>query len=201
MLVDQSQQSIYLVKKALLAGEVIALPTDTVYGFAVCAKDPLAVRRLFCVKQRPADVNFQVLVSSLESFYELVKTDFVGIDKILSQFWPGALTVVANRQSSIDWDLGTSRKTIGVRYPDNEFVQLLCELVEPLCATSANIHGEPALTSASEIAEEFSGDVSLVIDGEPGLAQPSTVIDISSGEIKLIRQGAIDFSEIMKCIR
>ena len=166
---------------ALRRGEVIGIPTDTVYGLAALEEDAL-----FEIKQRPRHVEIPVLVADEAQMAEL------GVDlpseakRLMARFWPGALTIVVRRGGG----------TVGVRSPDHEVPIALCRAVGPLKTTSANRHGEPTATTAAHIEELFAGSI-LVLDGGTCEGSPSTVVDCTGDAVKLLREGRIPWDEIV----
>jgi L-threonylcarbamoyladenylate synthase len=180
---------------ALRDGDVIAIPTDTVYGVAV---DPFvagATNRLFEAKRRPRDVTLPVLVA------EPTDVDRVAIVNdlaraLMGRHWPGGLTIVLDRRPELTADLGTNERTVGVRCPDDDFARELCRRVGPLATTSANLHGEPTPETAAGIADALGDAVALVVDGGPCSGAPSTVVDCTSGDVVLVREGRIPFDAL-----
>jgi L-threonylcarbamoyladenylate synthase len=172
---------------ALVAGTVVAIPTDTLYGLAADVGNPEAVETIFNLKQRPRDVQMPVLVADVPQARGLAVIPSDRVERVLSAFWPGALTVVLDRLD------GTG--TVGLRCPDSEVVRDLCRRVGPLACTSANLHGAPPLTTADAVIGAF-GDVVPVIDGGSLAGEPSTVVDFTGPEPKLLRQGAIPFDAV-----
>jgi tRNA threonylcarbamoyl adenosine modification protein (Sua5/YciO/YrdC/YwlC family) len=109
----------------------------------------------------------------------------------LSEYWPGALTVVGARTAlSAEWDLGGDGATVGLRCPDDMQIRRICTEVGPLVTTSANKHGQPPCTSADEVAAALGDDVP-VLDGGTRNGQPSTVVDATQDPVKILRQGAL----------
>jgi tRNA threonylcarbamoyl adenosine modification protein (Sua5/YciO/YrdC/YwlC family) len=176
--------------EALRAGNVVAVPTDTVYGLAADAAQPGAVELLFELKRRPRDVHIPVLVADVDQAREVAVIAAPYVERLLARFWPGALTVVLDR---VDGD-----GTVGVRCPDNPVVRDLCRSVGPLATTSANLHGSPPLTSAEAVVAQF-GPSLAVIDGGGRDGLPSTVVDCTDGAGPvLLRAGALDFGLVME---
>jgi len=175
---------------ALRRGEVVVVPTDTVYGVAV---DPFvegATQRLFDAKRRPRDVTLPVLVGSPADVEKVAVVTGVA-RPLIEAHWPGALTVVLSRRGDVRFDLGTNESTVGVRCPDHPIVRALCERVGPLAVTSANLHGEPTPATAAEVAAALGDAVAVVIDGGPCTGSPSTVVDCTGDHPVVLRQGAI----------
>jgi L-threonylcarbamoyladenylate synthase len=182
----------------LAAGSIVAIPTDTVYGLAVDPRRPGATDALFEVKLRPATLELPVLVASVDQAEELAGPDGLSsvARRLVGRFWPGSLTIVVPRRGHVDWILGGEGRTIGLRCPAHSWARRLCDRVGPLATTSANRHGEPPITSASGVTEEFGGDVALVVDGGVCDGAPSTVIDVTGATLRCIRDGAVAWSEI-----
>ncbi len=170
----------------LARGEVVALPTDTVYGLAVALHAPGGSRGLFALKQRPTDVALPVLIADPTDAgaYAVFAVD-------LTEYWPGALTIIGTRTAlSEDWDLGGNRATVGLRCPDDAAVRRMAAAVGPLATTSANKHGEPPCTTAEAVIAALGAAVP-VLDGGTRDATPSTVVDATSDSVRVLRQGAV----------
>jgi len=176
------------------AGEVVAIPTDTVYGLAVSAFVPGAIDQLFVAKERPHTLEIPVLVSAAAGVAALIEGEIPGIAQWwMDRFWPGALTIVLPRRTDlVDVDLGGDGSTIGLRCPDHRLVRELCRRVGPLATTSANLHGEPTPQTAAGVAAALDGAVSLVLDGGTCEGAPSTVVAIdATGAPSILREGRI----------
>lgn len=185
-----------LALEALRRGEVVGLPTDTVYGLAAIPTAPGAVDRLFVAKGRPASVPVAVLVAEVEAAQAL--SDSALPTALVERHWPGPLTLVVRRRAGVDWDLGGNPATIGVRCPDHALVRELCASVGPLATTSANLHGNPSPTSAAGVAGEMAGGpVALVLDGGECDGAPSTVVDVTGDAPVILREGALRESDLL----
>ena len=172
---------------ALASGEPVIVPTDTVYGLAALPSSATAIDRLFHLKDRPPTVPIAMLVGSVEQAESLFEPSDVA-RRLGRVFWPGPLTIVMTR-------LG-SDGTVGVRYPDHEFIQALTERTGPLSVTSANRHGEPTPSTARAAAAALVGPVAVVVDGGPCDGQPSTVVDVTHPDLVIIREGSITEEQI-----
>src|SRR4051812_26305053 len=186
--------------KALAAGQLVAIPTDTVYGLAADPFHTGAADRLFSAKRRPRDVQLPVLVSSIDQALELTIGVPPSARVLMDRFWPGALTVVLPRNPDVAADLGTDEATVGVRCPDHPVPRLLCEAVGPLATTSANLHSEATLPTPALIAEEFGDLVAVVLDAGTCTGEPSTVVDCTGEEVKLLRAGRIPWDEVQSAL-
>ncbi len=182
--------------EALAEGEVVAVPTDTVYGLAVDPTQPEAVARLFALKGRPDDVPLPILVAGPEQVALVAGELEVAAAALASRVWPGPLTLVVPRRAGFTVDLGgpaAARQTVGVRRPDHPVVVALCELLGPLAVTSANLHGAPPATSADEVAAAFAGSdqPAVVLDGGRCDGVPSTVVECRGPASRCLREGAL----------
>ena len=178
--------------KLLGRGEVVAVPTDTVYGLAAPAGDPDAVRQLFRLKRRPFDRSVAVLVADSAAAERLVALT-APARRLAAAFWPGALTLVATRTPQAPAHLGDSA-AIGVRVPDDDVVLCLAA-AGPLAVTSANVHGQPTPAAAQELARLFP-ELSLVIDGGRRSGLASTVVDATGPVPAVLRQGPVTAAEV-----
>ena len=176
--------------KALLAGGLVVLPTETVYGLAALASDPVATRALFERKGRDADVPVAVLCADAEQAMALAEGRSLATE-LAEAHWPGPLTMVLPRRPGLGWALGEPTDTIGLRCPDHDLVRALAARVGPLATTSANRHGHPTPASATDAAEQLLGDVDLVLDGGQLSGTPSTVVDLTGGTLRILRQGGV----------
>lgn len=181
---------------SLLAREVVAIPTDTVYGLAALATSVEAVHALADLKGREQQQPIAVLIDSVEAIQPLLEVP--GSLDGVGRFWPGALTaVVRARPGAFVGPVVTSAATIGVRMPDDDLARAVirgCGGV--LAVTSANRHGDPAATSAAEIAAAF-GDALVILDGgERNSTAPSTVVDLTGERPRILRAGPISAAEL-----
>lgn len=189
---------------ALGRGEVIAIPTETVYGLAALPRSH-SVDRLIAAKQRSTEKGIQLLVDSIEQ----VRAECVvpqAAHKLAEAFWPGGLTIVLDRRadSHLPLILGGGRATLGVRLPDHPLPRHLARILGPLAASSANVTGLPPAITAQMVVDSLSDVVSLVVDDGPvrgGVS--STVVDCSGSAADVpvvLREGAIAKSEILAAL-
>jgi L-threonylcarbamoyladenylate synthase len=185
-----------VAERALRAGQLVGLPTDTVYGLAADAFHTGAADRLFAAKRRPRDVDLPVLVAD-EAQARVLATGIPAVAlRLMHAYWPGGLTLVLPRNPDVSADLGDDEATIGLRCPDHEVARDLCRRVGPLATTSANLHGEPTATTAREVESLFGPAVPVVLDGGTCAGAPSTVVDCTGEVPKLLREGRIPWAEI-----
>ena len=187
--------------EALGAGQVVAVPTDTVYGLAVDPSVPGAVDRLFALKGRPRDVPLPVLVATDDQVNAVAGSLSAAARHLAARYWPGAVTLVVPRAPGFTVDLGgppSARMTVGVRWPDHPSVKQLCRAVGPLAVTSANRHGAPPATTAAEVLAELSGvgQPVVVLDGGRCAGAPSTVVECRGPATRCLREGAVPWQEM-----
>lgn len=176
--------------EALLRGDVVVVPTDTVYGLAVAASVAGASARLFEVKARPTDIALPVLVADEHQARTIVEVSPTAA-ALMARHWPGGLTIVLPRRAGFDVDLGgTGSDTVGVRVPDHPVPVELARRVGPLVTTSANLHGRPTPATAAEVASELG--VAVVIDGGRCAGAPSTVVRVTGTLVEVLRQGEVE---------
>lgn len=183
---------------ALERGEVVVLPTDTVYGVAVAAAVPGATAKLFAIKERPADVPLPVLVADAEQAALVAAKVPSSAKRLMARWWPGGLTIVLERSPDFDVDLGGDGTTVGVRVPDHEVPRELARRVGPLVTTSANRHGRPTPPDAAGVRAELGDGVAVVLDGGVCEGEPSTVVSCVDGGIRIVRQGVIPGADILR---
>ncbi|MFV0406092.1 MAG: L-threonylcarbamoyladenylate synthase [Propioniciclava sp.] len=177
---------------AIRNGEIIVLPTDTVYGIGAAVTNPEAVQRLLDAKERGRDFPPPVLVAEVRSIGALVE----GLDERVAllgeAFWPGALTLVLPAQPSLQLDLGDRAATIAVRVPDHRFTRELLRRTGPLAVSSANIHGEAAALTVADAMAQLGDRVSVYLDAGTGAQPvPSTIVDLTGPHARILRQGRI----------
>ena len=174
-------------------GETIAFPTDTVYGIGVCAFHAGAVERLYTLKGRPFHLPIPLLLADVAAMSSAC-VDIPPIAwKLAARFWPGALSLVLRRASTVPDVVTSGGETVAVRVPDHGRVRELCRaLAAPLAATSANQHGEPPPNTAEGVKRAFEGRIPLILDGgtcRGGMA--STVLDLTVEPPVILRQGPV----------
>jgi L-threonylcarbamoyladenylate synthase len=175
---------------ALLAGEAVVVPTETVYGLAAL---PGFEDRLRELKGRPASVPIAVLVADTEQATVATGLPLPAAAAALTRaFWPGPLTIVLATAGGL---------TLGVRCPDLAFVRAVAVETGPVATTSANRHGEPTPPTAEAAAASLAGPVAVVVDGGPLAGVPSTVVDVTGPQPVVLREGPIGRDGIAAAIR
>lgn len=184
--------------RALAAGGVVVVPTDTVYGVAVDPRVPGATARLFALKGRPPDVPLPVLVADLDQAFALAADGVPeAARRLMERFWPGGLTVVVRRRPGLGLELGGDDTTIGLRVPGHPVPVALAVRAGPLATTSANRHGEATPARAPDVAAHLGQGVAVVLDAGPCDGDASTVVACLEEEVRVLRQGSVPAAEVL----
>lgn len=193
----QREAGLTAATTAIRAGELVVLPTDTVYGLGADAFDPAAVRRLLEAKGRGRQMPPPVLVGSAATLDALASTVPSWARDLVEHYWPGPLTIVVREQSSLQWDLGDTRGTVAVRMPHDPVALELLGRTGPMAVSSANLTGRPAATDADQAAEMLADKVAVILDGGPTVDdRPSTIVDCTSARPRVLRVGAVPVAEL-----
>ena len=189
---------------ALRRGDLIAIPTETVYGLAVLPT-VAGVERLLAAKRRSAEKGIQLLIDSIDQVEHVaVLTDAAAA--LAKAFWPGGLTIVLRRreEATLPQGLGGGGPTLGFRLPDHDVPRSLARQLGPVAASSANISGEPDATTAQRVQETLGEMLALIVDDGPVRGgTPSTVVDCSDETLppRVLREGAIAADRITDAVR
>src|ERR1700757_4097465 len=176
---------------AARAGELIVLPTDTVYGIGADAFIPAAVTTMLAAKGRGRNMPPPVLVGTARAAAALVDDLGAFGQDLIDEFWPGALTLVFRASPTLLWDLGDTKGTVALRMPLHPVALDVLRQTGPLAVSSANRHGHPSAVSADEAEEQLGEAVSIYLDGGPCADNiPSTILDLTGGIPKGLRAGA-----------
>ena len=193
----QREAGLAAATTAIRAGELVVVPTDTVYGLAADAFEPAAVRRLLAAKGRGREMPPPVLVGSAATLDALASTVPAWARDLVEKYWPGPLTIVVREQSSLQWDLGETRGTVAVRMPHDPVALELLGRTGPLAVSSANVTGRPAATDADQASEMLADRVAVVLDGGPTVDdRPSTILDCTGVRPRVLRTGAVPVEEL-----
>ncbi len=203
--VDQTKPQITrIVQAALLIqkGEVVAFPTETVYGLGADALNPSAVKKIFEAKGRPADNPLIVHIHDKKDLKKLAINIPEITEKIIEKFWPGPLTVVLKKSKIVPKITTGGLDTIAIRMPKNKIAALLIKKSgTPLAAPSANFFGKPSPTLAKHVSEDLSGKIGMILDGgKTRIGIESTVIDLTGKTPMLLRPGAVTLEQIEELV-
>ena len=180
----------------LRTGEVVAFPTETVYGLGANAKNPDAIQKVFEIKGRPSDNPLIVHISDkkqVEDFASEVSDD---AHKLMDAYWPGPLTLIFKKKPEVLDIITAGLDTVALRWPKHPLSQQLIAMAGPVVAPSANSSGKPSPTKAEHVKEDFGSDFPVVDAGETEIGLESTVLDITSKPYTIYRPGAVSADEI-----
>ncbi len=186
-----SPKAIKLARRLLRGGEVVAFPTDTVYGLGANAFERIAVREIFRVKARSTAKAVPVFITQIDDLNQVARRVPNEAWPFLQRFWPGALTVVLPKTAALPEDVTAGQDTVAVRLPDHPVCyKLVIQVGRPLAVTSANLSGQPSPTTAQEVAAQLGGRLPLILDGGPTVTpHPSSIVDLSINPPRLLREG------------
>lgn len=184
------------------ANEVVAFPTETVYGLGANAYSEAAVAKIFQAKGRPNDNPLIVHIANLEQLNKLVKEIPDHAQALMKAFWPGPLTIIFPKGEGIAENVTAGLSTVAVRMPDHPVaLSLINEAKLPLAAPSANISGKPSPTTADHVYEDLNGKIIGIVDaGATGVGVESTVIDCTSAIPMILRPGGVTQEQLEKVI-
>ena len=195
-----AQDSDVINKAAALikSGELVAFPTETVYGLGADGFNASAYQKIYEVKGRPDNKPLSLLVSDRAMIEELAEISPIA-EKLIETFMPGPLTLILNQHINSAFRIPNSELTIGVRMPDNEITLALIKAANcPIAAPSANISGQAPPTNAQEVFKYFDGNIPLILDGgECTVGISSTVVDLTHDKPVILREGSITLDMII----
>lgn len=190
-----------LARTAIARGELVVIPTDTVYGIAADAFNAKAVTRLLEAKGRTRQQPPPVLVPGIDTLNALASVVPDPVRQLVDAFWPGGLTIILPAQHSLAWDLGDTEGTVALRMPSDRIALELLQETGPLAVSSANLTGRPAASTAQD-AESMLGDsVSVYLNAGTVGADASTIIDATgltfeSGVVRVLRDGVVSRDDL-----
>jgi tRNA threonylcarbamoyl adenosine modification protein (Sua5/YciO/YrdC/YwlC family) len=186
---------------AVSSGQLVVLPTDTVYGLGADAFDAGAVAGLLAAKGRGRDMPLPVLVGSWDTIDGLVNVVSRSARALIEAFWPGGLTLVVTQAPSLSWDLGDARGTVAVRMPQHPVALELLAKTGPMAVSSANVSGQPAALTLTEARDQLGDRVEVYLDGGPALVGvASTIVDITAEVPRILRAGAVDLETLREVV-
>jgi tRNA threonylcarbamoyl adenosine modification protein (Sua5/YciO/YrdC/YwlC family) len=187
--------------EAIRRGELVVLPTDTVYGVGADAFAPEAVAAVLGAKGRGREMPPPVLVPSPRTVDGLATDVPAYARDLIEAFWPGPLTLVLLAQSSLMWDLGETNGTVALRMPKNGIALELLAEVGPMAVTSANISGQPPARTILDASAQLGSAVSVYLDGGPcDGSLPSTILDCTGVAPVILRAGALSAGQIQEVL-
>ncbi|MCW2527625.1 MAG: Sua5/YciO/YrdC/YwlC family protein [Pseudonocardiales bacterium] len=183
--------------RAVASGQLVVIPTDTLYGIGADAFDSQAVAALLAAKGRGRSMPVPVLVGSWDTLDGLVNFVPTRVRTLVEAFWPGGLTLVVEHAPSLAWDLGDARGTVAVRMPLHPVALELLALTGPMAVSSANKSGFAPAATVAQAQEQLGESVGVYLDG--GLIEnslPSTIVDVTAEVPKVLRQGAVSLERL-----
>lgn len=191
------------IAEVLRKGGVIVYPTETFYGLGANGLSSRAIQKVYRLKKRAPRKPLSVLISDLSMLRRISSKVPERFLQVISEFWPGPLTLIFKASPAVPKELLGPKGTIGVRLTGHEWVRSLVRQADfPITATSANISGDKAISEPEKARELFNGLVDLIVDGGTTKAGfPSTVVDVSGKKPRIIREGAISSSRLSKYLR
>lgn len=191
-----------IVAEALAAGEVVAYPTDTLYGLAVDPRRSDAARRLFALKRRPAGQAVPLIAADADQLDRITRRVTPLAGRLAARWWPGPLSIVLDASPALDPALVTAAGSVAVRVPANRLARrLAAAFAHPITATSANRSGEIPAADADAAASGVGAGLAVLVDGGPapgGL--PSTIVDARGAAPALVREGAVSWERVLQSL-
>ncbi len=201
-LLKADSKSIELACKLLKAGEIVGVPTETVYGLAGDARNPETIKKIFEAKGRPQDNPLIVHIGDMAMLNGLVKTIPEDAKKLAEAFWPGPLTIIMPKGNLVCSETCAGLDSVGIRMPSNEIAREIIEKSKvPFAAPSANLSGKPSPTTAEDVFADLNGKIPLIIDGgscDAGVE--STVVSVLGETPVLLRPGVITAEQMSKVL-
>lgn len=194
-----TKENIDIIAQNVRNNQVVAFPTETVFGLGVKYGSKEALQKIFALKQREKSKAVTLMVAKITDIDIYGNVDDLA-KKVITSFMPGRITVVLKKQDTVDNIYTAGRDTIGIRIPDDEFVLQLLEKVGPMLVTSANLSGFPDMTNEQDVYQVFKDKISAIVVGDSGSDKASTVVDLSNGKVEILRTGCISKEQIEEVI-
>ncbi|WP_420830313.1 L-threonylcarbamoyladenylate synthase [Corynebacterium uropygiale] len=191
------ERALMAVTGSVQRGNLIVMPTDTVYGIGADAFNNEAVAAALRAKGRGPDMPMPVLVGSWDTAKGLVAEYTEDLDALIRAFWPGALSIVVPQAPSLPWNLGDTRGTVMLRMPNHPVAIAVLRAVGPMAVSSANLTGHTPPTTAADARQQLGTSVDMYLDGgESAVGTPSSIIDLSGPQPRLLREAALSAEQI-----
>lgn len=195
---DNYNNALFEAVEVLKSGELVAFPTETVYGLGADGLNPDAILKIFKTKGRKSDNPLILHISDIEMLKKLTIQPLDDIIKITEKYWPGPLTIILKKSKIVPDEITAGLDTVAIRMPDNKFaLDLIKNLDKPVAAPSANLSGKPSPTDAATCMKDLDGKIPLIIDGgNTRFGLESTVVDLTKKPYAILRPGAITYEEL-----
>ena len=195
------KENIDRVVELLNMGEVVAIPTDTVFGVAVRYDSLEAINKLKDAKGRDESKPFPMMVASLDHIKQVADVD-KKYEKLIKKLMPGALTIIVDKKSGIPDFVTNGKPTIAIRIPDDEYMlEVLKAVNKPLLVTSANISGNKSATTSVEVLKQLDRKIAGVVIGQSKSDLASTIVDLTTNNYKIVREGPITEEDIDNAVK
>lgn len=192
--VKYSKADLKIIAERLSKGDIIAFPTDTVFGLA-CVMDKDAIRKVYEAKGRDFNKPLPVMCNGLKMIEKIAYVDDRSL-KIINIFMPGAITIVFKKKEDVDSYITQGLDTIGIRVPDDEWILSLIENIgKPIMVTSANISNSGSLLSYQDVYDSMKNRIDGIVCEDARGECPSTIVDVT-GKLQILRQGPITLTDI-----
>lgn len=194
LFLDFNDECINIIKE----GDVLAFPTETVFGFGIIYDNIESFNKLCQLKNRMPSKPFTIMVSNKEQINEFVDLD-EKMKRLIDKFMPGEITLLFPRKKSLPFHLTLNENTVGIRMPNDEkLLAFISKVNKPLLVTSANMANQNPLLNSRDVYCQFNGLIRGIVEGESQSNVPSTIILINGNNLSLIREGNIKFLDVLK---
>ena len=197
--VSVEKDAIEQVARLVSDSQVVAFPTETVFGLGIKFGSHQALEALYELKQRDRGKAISMMISKAEDIEKYAYVNETA-RKIITAFMPGMITIILKKRPYIDDYFTASLDTIGIRIPDDPFVLSLLNRTGPMLVTSANLSGEDSLVDDKSVMNVFKGKIPLIVKGESISKKASTIVDLSKGKVEILRLGDISKEQIAEVI-
>ena len=197
--IKYTKQDLNRIEESLLKGEIIAFPTDTVFGLG-CIVNKQAIDKIYEAKGRSFDKPLPMMCNGLEMIEKVAKVS-EDAKKIINKFVPGALTLIFNKKDNVEDFVTNGKPTIGIRVPDDKWIlDLISGLNQPLLVTSANLSDTGSLIRWEDVYSQLNGKIDGIVCEDASGDSSSTIIDVTD-KVKLLREGPISLQDIMEVMK
>ena len=201
-ILQPTEENLLQAAELIRRGELVAFPTETVYGLGADGLNVEACKKIFSAKGRPSDKPLSLHVAGLEMVSRVAKIS-AAAEKLFAAFCPGALTIILPKNKIVPDFVTGGRASVGIRFPANDVaLELINWSGTPIAAPSANLSGSPPPKTAQEVFDNLSGRVEIILDGgQCQFGVSSTIIDMTSDAPKILRHGAIPAEKILQLLK
>ena len=198
MILKNSKENIEKAVAEIIAGDIVAFPTETVYGLGADGLNPTAVAKIFEAKQRPSFNPLILHISSRDQLKELVNIESDKVYKLINAFWPGPLTLVLPKKEIVPDIVTAGNPTVAVRMPQHPIAKMLIEACgKPIAAPSANQFGFLSPTTAEHVEKQLGNKVNIILDGgKSNVGVESTIVEVKDNKVWLLRPGGISLEQL-----